>query len=283
MQIKLFITLACCLLCLTGCKKAAESTVQETGSLPVAASQDATTVTAAPLAPTDVSSIPNSEQASETKIDSTSVSAQLKIIAENRPLWDVDAEFANEVHRYAVTDLDHNGRLELLVSHMGGTGLFTYTRFYEMNESYDTLVECETAFTEYDSQPDLIIESMETYMDDKGQCFYVVYDTMRNGAAEYYESTQFLTLKDGKILVTTIATRTTIYHDGSPEIVCKDGSGSLISESDYEQATNAYFSNMTHTITAFGWQDMLELADDASQLVSQLENSISGFGLVETP
>ncbi len=212
-----------------------------------------------------------------------SVYNQIKIIADSRDLWEEDVYFAGDVYQYAITDLDHNGRLEIIASNMGGTGLFTYSRFYEINMTYDALVECKTGFIKYDSQSDLIMDSMETYIDENGQFFYVVYDYLRNGAAEHYENTQSLTLKDREILVTTIARRTTIYHDGSPETVCKDSAGNIISEAEYERAASAYFSNMTVGTTTLGWQDMLELADDAAGLTEQLNKSYDSFYLQEMP
>lgn len=49
-----------------------------------------------------------------------------------------------------------------------------------------------------DSQPDLISEEWETYMDDKYEFHYAVYDLTKNGAAEYYENVREFILQDGK-------------------------------------------------------------------------------------
>ena len=78
------------------------------------------------------------------------VKKQLTIIAENKDMWITELEYADEVYRYAISDLDHNGRYEVIVSNMGGTGLYTYSRFFEVNETYDGLVECTTDFMEGD-------------------------------------------------------------------------------------------------------------------------------------
>lgn len=45
----------------------------------------------------------------------------------------------NEAYKMAVADLNRNGRLELFVSSMQGTGLFSVTYMYEVSENYDTV------------------------------------------------------------------------------------------------------------------------------------------------
>lgn len=77
-----------------------------------------------------------------------SVDEQLQVIAENRSRWCPDLEYAGELCQYAVADLDRNGRYEVIVSDMAGTGLYTYSRFFEINDSYDSpdmSVSCKDA------------------------------------------------------------------------------------------------------------------------------------------
>ena len=76
--------------------------------------------------------------------------AQLSVMAREKEVWAAQAEFANEICQYAVTDLDHNGRYEIIVANMGGTGMYTYSRFWEINEQCSGLTECETDFLEGD-------------------------------------------------------------------------------------------------------------------------------------
>ena len=216
--------------------------------------------------------------------------SQMRVIAENRDMWAGDPDYADDLYQYAVADLDHNGRYEVVVSNMGGTGMYTYSRFYEINENYDGLAECETDFVEGDSQPDLMTGSMggseaptntasllKTYMNEQGAFYYAVYDMTRNGAAEYYENVRSLTLQDGKILTSPIACRTTIYNGETPSVTCTDASGNAISEEDYENAAEQYFSGWQESETWLGWQDMNDLRSTAEEISAQLDQSLNVF------
>lgn len=201
-----------------------------------------------------------------------SIYSQLTVMAKKREVWVGNIEYADEICRYAVADLDHNGRYEIMISNHGGTGLYTYTRFFEINESFDGLTECETNFTEGDSQPDIIFDTkLKTYIDDSGQYHYAVYDMLKNGAAEYYEYCAELMLKNGKIILSPIAYRTTLYDPQA--VTCKDAAGNDISEEEYENAPRTYFNGYKETVTCLGWQDVKELDADTEQAIKQLQAS----------
>ena len=62
-----------------------------------------------------------------------------------RNQWVNDPDYADEMYQFAIADLDHDGRLELIVSNCGGTGIYTYSRFYRVEEN-GTLKELKTSF-----------------------------------------------------------------------------------------------------------------------------------------
>ena len=202
---------------------------------------------------------------------------QLYIMAENKEMWTAELEFANDVYQYAIADLDRNGRYEVIVSNMGGTGHYTYSRFFEVNEEYNGLIECTTDFVEYDSQPDIISSKLETYIDDKGEFHYAVYDLLKNGAAEYYENVRELMLRDGKIITNYIANKSTIYEDGTPVITCEDSAGNNLTEQEYEEAAGNYFAGYQKITTSLGWQDVSELETEVKAIAAQLDMSLNTF------
>lgn len=202
---------------------------------------------------------------------------QLYIMAENKEMWTEELEFANDVYQYAVADLDRNGRYEVIVSNMGGTGHYTYSRFFEVNEEYNGLIECTTDFVEYDSQPDIISSKLETYIDDKGEFHYAVYDLLKNGAAEYYENVRELMLRDGEIITNYIANKSTIYEDGTPVITCEDSAGNNLTEQEYEEAAGNYFAGYQKITTSLGWQDVSELETEVKVIAAQLDMSLNTF------
>ena len=198
-------------------------------------------------------------------------------MAENKEMWTAELEFANDVYQYAIADLDRNGRYEVIVSNMGGTGHYTYSRFFEVNEEYNGLIECTTDFVEYDSQPDIISSKLETYIDDKGEFHYAVYDLLKNGAAEYYENVRELMLRDGKIITNYIANKSTIYEDGTPVITCEDSAGNNLTEQEYEEAAGNYFVGYQKITTSLGWQDVSELETEVKAIAAQLDMSLNTF------
>ena len=204
-----------------------------------------------------------------------SVYNQMVVMAENKEIWVGNPDYANDLYQYAVADLDHNGRYEIIVANHGGTGRYTYNRFFEINEKYDGLTECETDFVEGDSQPDLISADVKTYIDDNGGFHYLVYDLLRAGAAEYYENFQELVLKDGKVILEPIAYRITTYD---PETVtCKDVAGNIISEDDYINAPERYFEGFAERVTNLGWQDVNDLGTEPEKIVAQLQESVDKY------
>ena len=207
---------------------------------------------------------------------------QMKIIAENMAMWTEELEYADEVYKYAITDLDENGRYEIIVSNMGGTGLYTYSRFFEVNETYDGLNECSTDFIEGDSQPDFIANHWMAYIDEDGQYHYVVQDSLRNGAAEYYGNIRGLVLENGQIKTERIANMSVIYIDGAENASYMDANGNPLTKETYESAADNYYVNCPKVEIRLGWQDVRELRDEKDEMTAQLEASQKIFrGIVQ--
>ena len=202
---------------------------------------------------------------------------QLLIIAENKNMWVMEEDYLYGVYQYAVTDLDHNGRYEVIVSNMGGSGMYTYSSFFEVSENYDALVECTTDFTEFDSQPDIMSGKLETYIDDRGEFHYVGYDLLKNGAAEYYENICELVLRDGKLNVNYLAYKSTIYAGETPTITCTDADGNEITEEAYANTAGDYFAGFQKTTTSLGWQEVSALKGDTAEIAAQLDMSLNIF------
>ena len=174
------------------------------------------------------------------------VDSQLAIIAKNKDMWLPDLEYADE--------------------------LYTYSRFFEVNESFDALAECETDFPEGDSQPDLLLEeTLNTYIDSDDVFHYAVYDVLKNGAAEYYENYRALKLKDGKITTVPIAYKTTLYDPQN--VTCTDANGNEISEEEFAEAPDRYFAGCQKTVTTLGWQDVKELDTEIEKIKEQIRIS----------
>lgn len=78
------------------------------------------------------------------------IDSQMDIIVKSYDFIRSDYFVYSEVYpgtSFAVTDLNHNGRLEIIVSSIQGSGAFSLTNFYEISEDYSSII-FETSFTE---------------------------------------------------------------------------------------------------------------------------------------
>ena len=256
-NIKWTILLLC--LVLSGCNTGTEPTAQEEEEIKV-----------------EIEAETMSEKESEAEaviLPGSTEAEQLALLAEHKDLWAIDADYISEVCQYAVTDLDHNGRMEIIVSDFGGTGQYTFSRFFEVNASFDGVEECSTDFVEGDSQPDLMYTNWQTFLDENGKYHYVVYDQLKISVAEYYENIRDLVLEEGQITSALIADKFTVYSQEGEDAECQDGDGNEISVQEYEEAVDSYFAGYRKSVVDLGWQDMRELEADLEQMILQLQES----------
>ena len=206
-----------------------------------------------------------------------SVYNQLTIMAENSDIWTEDYESMGEVVHYAVMDLDRNGRQELIVSGIGGTGLYTTNRVYEINEDYDGLNECILEFDD-GVEPDLAYDVWDTYMDEDYQFHYVVMDVERNNPYGSYEQIYDMSLQNGVVKTILIAAKETIIEEGEIlPFIYTDSAGNVISEGAYENAVMDYFAECEKTVHNIGWQNIEELGQNTKEIRNQLEESYDTF------
>lgn len=190
--------------------------------------------------------------------ESEDIGVQLGVIAENVELWRVEYEDIIGQVSYAVTDLDQNGRLEVVVSDMGGTGSYSYSRFYEVNECHDGLAECETDFVEGSSQPDIIVGNTDVYYDAAKNIFYYIEkDFIKLSATEYNTYISAICLDGGKLVTTAISNMIETYPEY--KVVYKNAAGGEITEEEHKMLVEQRFKNCDRYVAGFGWQDMSEL------------------------
>jgi hypothetical protein len=123
------------------------------------------------------------------------IQKQIEVFAQNRDKWATDIDFANEQYKFTLADLDMDGQVELLVSHCGGTGIFSYTSFYKVDKD-GKLKELDTTFSEYESQPDL----MDSVSDESDVTVYSLNHKMEQCTGTKFSIGQIKKLYDGKAL-----------------------------------------------------------------------------------
>ena len=204
---------------------------------------------------------------------------QLMILAENRDSWAIPMEYANERYFFTIRDLNYDGRFELIVANQGGTGHYTTSRFYGIDEA-GNLKELHTFFVEGDSQPDLIEEQMTVYRSFSPEGMrdhYIVYDEIKMAPDCYVYRISSLCMTDDYIMETPLATQTLTYEgeEYTAHTVSEDCNGNALTEEEFWNFADAYYSSMglRKETVSLHWMDVNELVgksdDEAAQLLRQ--------------
>lgn len=146
----------------------------------------------------------------ETEVEETefeeAVSEQIALIASQVKKWtdmDSDSDDGEPYCSYAVTDLDRDGRLEVIESSADqGSGRFTTSKYFQVNEAGDALERISTSDDADGNSQDDIVSNMETVYYDlsTGEYHYITGDFATAGAATgFFDSVTSLTLRRGKI------------------------------------------------------------------------------------
>lgn len=229
----------------------------------------------------------NEKKASDIVFDDkSSVEAQRNLIANKASIWAASDTFYDRT-MFAITDLNQNGRYEVILSSMGGTGMYTFSSYYEVNENYDNLIELMTNKEEGDSQLDIMVDSTLAYYDaNTGIWSYQFEDYTRIRMDEGYLRTSMLSLEDDTIIETILAR----YHvktnledeNGASTYEYTDGDNNEITKENYENILATSYSQQKPYTVTFGWIDRNSVsASDFTLLLEKLEESSKQFTIKE--
>ena len=229
---------------LTGC---ADSTQNSNPKFSEATTTSAVTATTSAISTT--SSAINASSSAMQPVDPLSVEGQLKTIAEAKDKI-VTYDNEDENYHYAITDLDQNGRLELIVS----TGMFgaehiTGNWYYEISKDGSKLKKCKGKA--FGNEGHDICDDIDTvYIDPKKHnYYYIVHGITHVSGAENYDSVGSLQLKNG--------TLTDNYLAGGSHFVSKKGK---LKDSYYKLTKNA--NKRTAIITKKQYSDIDSLMNE---------------------
>lgn len=227
--------------------------------------------------------IPGQSAPVSSNSDTIDYDSQLQVIADHAAVWMGDTESGFEPFFYAVTDLDQNGRLEIIQSTCQGTGLYTYTKLWEVDANGTALAACQFPAAEGDSQPDIITDPDVVYFDEEHDCyFYIFRDEIRNGMAEYCQSLVAFSLQNGVVTTTLLAQSHSVYGSNE-EITYTDADGKTIDENTYNMAADTAYAGLTAMEAAIGWTDYSVSTQlpalTEPELMGVLETSWKSFSL----
>lgn len=191
---------------------------------------------------------------------------QLRMIWDARDTWRVQEE--TDGWCYAVTDLDGNGRLEILASETHGTGMVTTLRAWEIAADGTSLASITPLDADgsgaalgsgYYYVETLCPEAVESYTDAQGITYYIYTDVQKDGYAHYYETKLAVFLKDGKLDSRVLAAMQTDYDEnGGAVVTCLDADGGTISQDAYDTAVEACFAGLEKNNATIGWMTCVD-------------------------
>lgn len=218
---------------------------------------------------------PVTETEAPTAPDLSSPQEQIKLLLRQMDTWLVHSEGASDTYYYAVTDLDRNGRLEIVAASTQGTGIYTYGTVHEVSADYTDVQECMTPCKEDGDLPEIIMDSTPAAYDaDSGYYDYLFTNDTRNGAAEHYQSIVAVRLQNGVLTCTTLANSYDHWIDEGQEeheyaVPSGDGFMQVSAEqyastmSDYQAERQGFTANfqwftpdseITETVLTSSWE-----------------------------
>lgn len=212
---------------------------------------------------------------------------QVKALVSNQKLWlERESDLSPWDMKYAVTDLNRNGRLELIVtSGPIGSGGFTYSWFYELAEDCQTLSACPVSSDVDDKYelygPDLYEKKWTAYYDyDTDRYYYKIIETSLGGAGYATVDEVLLSMEEQKVKVKKIAG---IYQKPSKKppyvkkeyyLYGKDGTQTDTDYAGYKKAKKKAYKDYEKEKVIIHW---IRLKEHDKDLASKLQKSCEGF------
>ncbi len=180
----------------------------------------------------------------------------LGVISDNSEQWVLSSTEDISTFAYAVTDLDLNGRPEIIASRNSGFEDTTFTDYYEVSEDGESLVKCEH-IVEGESEADIAFETDYCYFDKKADRYYYVFTNHEvMSIRETYNHKVAVSLSEGKVTETIIATEATVYEGESevPTITYTDANGNTITEQEFKKIGDTHFADCQKKSVTFGFK-----------------------------
>ena len=163
---------------------------------------------------------------------------------------------------YTVSDLDHDGNLELVAAAQHPRDRSTNLRVWEVNAERSALTECTLEKDPEESFPDILTDVADTFHNEASDTwYYMVYDNIVNSDTEVYTIKTSVTLKDGKISYQAYAVEHTQVTNGLRSVTHTDDKGVAISQEQYNASGIDAMTGNVRSSTSFEWLKAAETGD----------------------
>ena len=220
----------------------------------------------------DVNSEPQEYDLGAIQMKKADLEAQLKVIADNYSQWNrINTDYVPRTV-FMVSDINNNGRLELILSGTYGTGIVSENYAFEVNEDNTGLIEC-SFITE--NAPDLQFDDSAAVYLVNGNYMIACSDGNPHGTMENHVTSQTMSLQNTDIIVEELGSASVYFSpNGSTREEYYDKDGKSISKDEYEGLFDSTYSGYPKGEMKFNW---IPLIGAESVLQSRLKESWDGF------
>ena len=210
-------------------------------------------------------------------VAATPIDEQIRLINANLPSLSRDTE--SEQWKYAVTDLDRNGRLELVAAGIEEGTYSTMAEIYEVGEDSNSFVQCDMGVEEGKAFVDIISDSADTYYDKKTDTWYYIFtEGYAENENKFYSVKCSVSMKNDYVTPKAYAYES-VEEDGDLLVITfSDLDGNIITPEEFNDAGNQVFKGCTKSCTAFDW-----FTFDEAVTVSRLTESYEIFAGLREP
>lgn len=203
------------------------------------------------------------------KITSSSIDNQINHFVENVDVWsDIDGYFC-----FTVADLNQDGRVELIVSTIQGSGSYSYTKYYEMEDNGTDIKHLQADEDSVGLIDDFLagkqisdgtqrnvdngISYVSVYHDrELEKYYYICYDYSGHTPYESFKTIYSLSLENDRIVENLLANKISKYEEpyGSIQsIEYWDSNNNQISEDAYNKIADEVYKNAEHMEMSWQW------------------------------
>ena len=205
---------------------------------------------------------PKAQTAAATPVRATdeTANAQIEYLFNNFNTFK-QAESADAKWSYAVTDLDHNGRLELLAASVQGDGRYTHVMAWEVGADLASAAPIQVNVPEDESFPDILTDSADTFYNQVSNTWvYMFYDNIVFSADEAYYAKCAVKLADDGLSFQQLAIQHNQAAGGIVNTAYMDNSGNAITGEQYNAAGTEGPAELIKSSTNFEWVDAANVA-----------------------
>ena len=240
-----------------------------------------------PATPAASEEPPAEKSATDPMKPASDYSAQLALLAASKERWEEITWFPSSFS-FAVTDLDQNGRLELILTECAGSAAYSRSFVIEVTEDLTDTSLCAIGDKNLGgdfsvSDLSFITETTAYYNSEENMYTYAAFNVTQGGVTWNSNTEMAIWLKDGAVNELVIAEYSyEAYEDGRTLEKYYDMTGNEITAAEYETAVEDYFADCEKMTATFSWKgasmEQLPQMDEAI-LISLMEESWADFTL----